>query len=104
MATYRISGVWKDSIGVITHYCFHTVNQTSNSRGIKIKKSEAIAILETNGNNATTWTWNYKNNFWSIGENVEVVGYGSNKYLRSNPNNKETDNLANLINYDWLSL
>jgi len=104
MTAYRISGVWKDSQNVITHYAFHTVTATGVTRATKTSKSQAITLLETAGNSAMTWMWDYSNSFWKVGENVTVVGSGNNKYLRSNPDNKLTDNLAHLINFDWIAI
>ncbi|WP_422092142.1 DUF3892 domain-containing protein [Tenacibaculum ovolyticum] len=102
MAKYRISGVWKDSNDVITHYAFHTVNEKSISIAIKKSKEDAVIILENNENSAVTWIWNYSNSFWKIGQNVEVVNGSNGKYLRSDPDNTKTDNLANLIDFDWI--
>ncbi|MBK8296850.1 MAG: DUF3892 domain-containing protein [Saprospiraceae bacterium] len=102
MPIYRISGVWKNSSNVITHYAFHTGGQTT-SRATKISKPQAITLLETSGNSATTWVWNYITAGWSIGENVQVVNGFNGKYLRSNPDNQRTDNLAHLIDFDWIS-
>jgi hypothetical protein len=59
MVKYRISGVWKDINNVITHYAFHTVSENTISRAVKKTKLEAIKLLETYGNTATTWVWNY---------------------------------------------
>ena len=81
MAQFRISGVWKDSNNVITHYAFHTIGETSISRAAKTSKSQAIALLETTGNSATTWVWNYSLAKWSVGENVEVVNGSNGKVL-----------------------
>lgn len=103
MAEYRISGVWKDSRDVITHYAFHTVGETSTTRAIKKSKAEAIRLLETFGNTAKTWVWNYTRSGWVIGESVEVVNGASGKYLRSNPDNTKTDNLAHLMDFDWIA-
>jgi hypothetical protein len=103
MAIYRISGVWVNSNNVITHYAFHEVGENSTSRAKKISKPQAIDILETFGNSATTWIWNYSEARWIIGETVEVVNGYSGKYLRSNPDNKLTDNLRHLIDFDWIS-
>ncbi len=101
MAKYRISGVWKDSNQVITHYAFHTVGDEGTTRAVKKTKENAIKLLETNGNSAYTWIWDYSTSFWRIGEKVEVV---DGKYLRSNADKTETNNLAHLINFDWISL
>lgn len=103
MAQYRISGVWKDSNDVITHYAFHTVSETTISRASKKSKADAIKLLETAGNSAKTWVWNYLSVGWDIGENVEVVNGSNGKYLRSNPDNTKTDNLAHLIDFDWIA-
>ena len=102
MTMYRISGVWKDANKVITHYAFHQVTSDGVTRATKTTKARAIALLETVGNSATTWMWDYSASFWKTGEVVTVVGSGSGKYLRSNADNKLTDNLAHLINFDWI--
>lgn len=102
MATYRISGVWKNDNNVITHYAFHTVNEKSTTRAVKKSKADAVLLLDKDENNATTWTWNYKTASWNIGEKVTVVNGTHGKYLRSNPDNTTTDNLAHLIDYDWI--
>jgi Protein of unknown function (DUF3892) len=103
MAVYRISGVWKDANNVITHYAFHTLVENGTTRARKISKAEAIALLETRGNSATTWIWNYTQAGWNIGETVQVINGSPGKFLRSNPDNKLTDNLGHLINFDWIS-
>ena len=102
MAQYRISGVWKDEKGTITHYAFHTKTDKGYTRSKKLSKSEAVTLLSSLGNTAMTWLWNYRTSFWMDGENVEVVNGSTGKYLRSNPDNTTTDNLAHLIDYDWL--
>ena len=104
MTKYRISGVWVDTTGVITHYAFHTVGESSVSRAAKKSKSEAIRLLETRGNTATTYKWNYQLSKWDIGETVEVVDGRDGKFLRTNPNETRTDNLGHLIDFDWIAL
>jgi hypothetical protein len=103
MALFRISGVWKNANDVITNYTFHTVGESSVSRATKKTKAQAIALLEMHGNIATTWVWNYTQAKWNVGENVEVVNGSNGKYLRSNPDNKLTDNLGHLIDFDWIA-
>lgn len=103
MAIYRISGVWKNSEGVITHYAFHTVHETGTSRASKKTKAEAIRFLETSGQSATTWLWDYSNSYWRVGEDVEVINGSDGKYLRSNRNNTKSDNLSHLIDFDWIA-
>lgn len=102
MALYRISGVWKNANNIITDYAFHTVGKTSVGRAVKKTKAQAVALLEIPGNVAYTWIWNYNQAGWNIGEEVTVVNGQNGKYLRSNPDNKLRDNLAHLIDYDWI--
>lgn len=104
MALYRISGVWKDNNNVITHYAFHEISSDNTAnRAIKKTKAQAVLLLETRGNKATTWLWNYSTSNWIVGENVQVVNGASGKYLRTDPDKRITDNLSHLIDYDWLS-
>lgn len=103
MAEYRISGIWKDANGVITHYAFHTVTTNGFTRATKKSKTQAIALLEADGNNAITWTWDYSSAFWKNGEKVQVINGNNGKYLRSSPDNRLTDNLAHLIDFDWIA-
>lgn len=102
MPTFRISGVWKNSSNVITHYAVHSVYADGITRSTKTTKIQAIALVEANGNVVTTWVWNYSNVNWTIGEKVYVVNGPNGKYLRSNPDNQKTDNLGHLIDYDWI--
>lgn len=104
MPTFRISGVWKDANNVITHYAFHTVTGTGTTRQTKTTKAQAIALIETLGNTATTWLWIYNTAQWNIGEPVHVVNGLNGKFLRSNHDNQVKDNLLHLINYDWIAL
>ena len=99
MATYKISGVWKDSNSTITHYAIHLIVGNSSYRANKTSKADAVKLLSDHSNTAMTWVWNYRTASWNDGERVEVV---NGSYLRSNPDNKLTDNLAHLINYNWL--
>lgn len=99
MANLKISGVWKDPNGIITHYAIHTVGSTSTSRAKKTSKIEAVRLLSIPGNEAITWLWDYTLACWKNGATVEVV---AGQYLRSHHDNKVIDNLAHLIDYDWI--
>lgn len=103
MVNYRISGIWMDANSIITHYAFHTVTDTGITRAAKKTKAQAVALLEENGNSAVTWIWNYSSAAWNIGEAVQVINGNNGKYLRSSPDNRLTDNLAHLIDFDWIS-
>lgn len=100
MANLKISGVWKDEDGVITHYAMHTQTANAHTRAKKTNKAEAIKLVGDTANTTMTWLWDYQIAFWKNGEKVTVV---NNSYLRSNPDNKLTDNLGRLIDYDWLT-
>jgi len=101
MSKYKISGVWKNSKDVITHYAVHLVHADGIERAKKTSKAKAIQLLESN-NSAVTWVWSYKYPEFRNGEIVTVVNGSSGKYLRSNPDSTTTDNLAHLIDYDWI--
>lgn len=102
MAQYKISGVWKNANNVITHYAFHKVDEKGVATAQKLPKTEAIALLEKPENSAITRVWNYKQTRWSDGEGVEVVNGETGKYLRSDPDDTLTDNLAHLIDFEWI--
>ncbi|MFD2719572.1 DUF3892 domain-containing protein [Hymenobacter monticola] len=105
MATYRISGVWTGSGGVITHYAVHTVADTTKNTvtlASKTSKADAIRLVEQASNIVTTLVWNSTNKAWYHGEIVHVVGSGSSKYLRSKPDSSLTDNLDHLPNFSLI--
>lgn len=101
---YTITGVWKDDNGLITHYAIHELRSNVIYDALKYTKSEAIELLEKNNNTAVTSIWNYQTAGWYIGEEVEVVHGDTEKYLRSNPDMTETNNLGHLIIYSLLPL
>lgn len=102
MPQYKISGVWKVN-GTITHYAVHSVVANGITRAEKISKADAIALVESRSNIVMTWVWNYRRSYWDDGEVVQVVELLNSKYLRSNPDGTVTDNLAHLINFDWVT-
>jgi len=105
MANYAISGVWKDSNNVITHYAIHTVNMSANSfeRATKYTKTEAVNLLDNSLNSARTLVWNYSTERWNWGTDIDVVGSGTNRYLRTIQDSTERNNLAHLINYEGVA-
>lgn len=104
MADYAISGVWKLN-GTITHYAVHTVNKTANTfnNATKYTKADAVRLLDNNLNSARTLIWNYTNEYWDWGADIQVVGSGSDRYLRTRQDGTVRDNLSNLINYGWVT-
>jgi len=103
MAEYRISGIWMDDDGVISHYGFHKFNDNGTITTVRRKtKEEAVKIVNTNGNVVKTWMWDYKAAYWKDGETVIVVKGKTENYLRTEPDRTLADNLQHLINYDWV--
>jgi hypothetical protein len=90
--------VWKED-GVISHFAFHAIHADGRFtvKATKMAKADAIKLLETTGNTATTLTWNYALGNWTVGQPVSVAGNGADKYLKSAPDNKVSDNLGHLI-------
>lgn len=103
MALYRISGVWKNKKNEVTHYALHTEEGDSISRAKKVKKEEAIKLLENPDNGATTWVWNYEESHWYIGDRVRIEEGVKGKNLISTSSKGEKISLDNLIDYDWIN-
>ncbi|AZB10872.1 DUF3892 domain-containing protein [Chryseobacterium sp. G0162] len=107
MAEFRISGIWLDSGGVITHYAIHTRKKNSKGDGYiiglaeKYTKQAAVDLLLKQGNIAKTYLWNYNKRIWEAGAEVQVIS-GKPLFLKSNPDSTERDNLLHLINYGYI--
>ena len=103
MANYRITGVWKEH-NVITHYAFHEISPDGKtiSDAKKTSKRDAIRIVENPFNLVYTWIWDYKNSCWKDGSDVHVVGT-INKFLRTNHDSIQSDNLDHLIDYSIIN-
>lgn len=107
MANYAISGVWKDSNGTITHYAIHDANFTANSTdnpAKKYSKAEAITLLDNSINSAKSMLWNYSTHGWNWGTTIQVVGTGTNRYLRTTQDGTVRDNLDHLIDYSFVTM
>lgn len=99
MATYFISGVWKDIDKRITHVLLHETNEGNYRPGTK--KTEAAVIRLINlGNDVSTITWNYDQACWYVRMDVMVVTRFGLNYLRSHQNGTVNDNLDNLIDLE----
>jgi hypothetical protein len=103
MATFYISGIWKDTKGVIYGYAVHEKSSNGVTRATKYTKQNAIALVENSSNQVYTRVWDYRRADFITGEKVSVVGTYPNKYLRSNPDDTVTDNLGHLIDFDWIA-
>ena len=106
MADFRISGIWKNAQGVITHYAVHTrtVNPAGGyliSNAEKMSKADAVALLQKPVNSAKTYLWNYARAQWIAGEDIHVVN-GNPPFLRTNHDGTQRDNLLHLIDYGYV--
>lgn len=107
MAEYRISGIWKDSNNVITHYAVHLRTRNVNNDGyviapaVKMTKAAAVALLQNQQNNAKTYLWNYTSAGWSAGGDIHVVN-ANPPFLRTNHDGTLKDNLLHLIDYGFV--
>ncbi|MFL0086405.1 DUF3892 domain-containing protein [Tenacibaculum maritimum] len=99
MATYGISGVWEDATGAITHYALHLIINKQTGKALKATKANVIRLLNNPKNTVSTLTWDYSSCNWKQGKKVRVATRNNNTYLRSDPNNQQTDNLKHLIHY-----
>jgi len=99
MATYYVTGVWKNSSKVITHLLVHLVSNNNNlDKGVKTSESDVITSLSKN-NQFFTIRWNYQSASWVQGTKIEVVverGTGR-AYLRTVADAQVVDNLDNII-------
>lgn len=107
MPIFRISGIWTNNQGIITHYAVHKRRKKDDGTFVlmkaeKMDKKATIALLNTPGNSATTYMWNYKNAKWDIGEHIHIV-HDNLPYLRTDPDSTRTDNLLHLIDYSWVA-
>jgi len=106
MAIYRISGIWADNKGIITHYGIHEMKKNDNgwtiTKAVKTSKADAILLVENNNNSVKSYIWKYSSAGWHSGEDIHVVNNGGSKFLRSNHDNSVQDNLLHLINYSYI--
>ncbi len=105
MADYAITGFLKNSDQVITHYILHTLTTEIvilKHAGEKRTMAEVLKLVENPANNVVTMSWDYKEGEWQIGEQVDIVKKGNEKYLRTHPDNRLTNNLGHLIDFGLL--
>ncbi|WP_024740367.1 DUF3892 domain-containing protein [Tenacibaculum maritimum] len=99
MATYGISGVWEDATGAITHYTLHLIINHQIRKASIETKADVIQLVNNPKNTVNTLTWDYSSCNWKYGKTVHTVTRNNDTYLRSGPNNQQTDNLKHLIHY-----
>lgn len=107
MAEYRISGIWKDSENVITHYAVHLRTRNANNDGyvighaVKMTKADAVRLLQNSQNSAKTYLWNYTTANWCAGGDIYIVNENP-PYLRTTHDGILKNNLLHLINYGFV--
>lgn len=94
MAVYYVSGIWTNN-NVIIDLNIHLVSDGVH-RAYKYTLAKAIELIEA-GNELYTANWIYSNPAWSKGARVHVVKEGNQKYLRSNHDKLQKDNLDNML-------
>ena len=97
MASYYISGVWRNETGIIEHVYLHFVNADGSwQKGVKKSMAQAVG-LKNEGNTIRTIIWNYENINWEIKAECVVVNEQNRTFLRSRGNLTVRDNLDNLV-------
>jgi hypothetical protein len=107
MAEYRISGIWKDSNNVITHYAVHLRTRNANNDGcvigyaVKMTKTATITLLQNQQNSAKTYLWNYITANWHAEADIHVVNENP-PFLRTTHDGIVKNNLLHLIDYGYV--
>lgn len=97
MAKYYVTGVWKNTNGVITHIQVNAPVTSGVLRPYaKWTVAQGVQFLGTAGNQLSSATWSYQATNWKEGEKIIVVNQ-TLKYLRTAPDNTVRDNLDNLL-------
>jgi hypothetical protein len=108
MADYAISGVWKDSKGVITHCAVHEISIINSfpiySFAEKYSKERVLTLFDNQQNTIRTIVWDYAYGTWKQGAFVRPYRNGTNIYFRTIQDGTVKDNLDNLINYGWITV
>jgi hypothetical protein len=102
MATYYVSGVWKDGQKQISHLFTHLVDTQENSFGPGTKRTEQeIMTMYAQGDRFNTIVWHYGSGSWTIGENIKpVLKRTGGAYLRTEKDGVTNDNLDKIVNYE----
>ncbi|MEC4036914.1 DUF3892 domain-containing protein [Myroides odoratimimus] len=84
----------------ISQVLIHSSNEKGRlNKGKICNKNQIIELLEK-GSIIETANYDYEDGYWKIGANVGIVTVDSKKYLRSDPDSIESDNLGNLLLID----
>ena len=104
MKEYAITGIWKDGNDVITHYVIHQLDLKEGiiKRAERFSKNQALILVGNPNNDVYTAQWDYLNRSWTVSEPVYIVRDKDGNFLRSNPDNKLTNNLEHLIEFSLL--
>ena len=95
MASYFISGIWKDESGRISHLVRHVRTSKGWTTGEKVEVSWIISAVEA-GDAVTTIRWGYNDGNWYVGARVKVQMNGTRKELTTVSGTALRDMLENL--------
>ncbi len=96
MASYFVTGVWKDANKVITEIFLHSVNSNGSfGKGQKTTVADGVRLIES-GSSLKTMRWDYKIPGWVVCEPILVI-HQNGKFLRTKADAKVEDNLDNMI-------
>ena len=98
MATYYVSGIWTNN-NVITDLNVHLVTNDDKGNVTQAKRitlEQGIQLVEA-GHDVYTANWYYAGHYWAKGARIHVVKESGQKYLRSNHDRNEKDNLDNMV-------
>lgn len=99
IADYLISGIWKsEDRSRISDVFLHGITDDNKFiRGVKTPESDVINLIE-NDKKIKTLVWSYKDAKWLTPVDVIVSENEGGKYLKTSPDDSESDNLLHLIN------
>lgn len=108
MATLKYYGIIAVKFSGTTkhhHYISHVfmikvTDDGYNYPGTLYSRAQAVALLSTT--TIYTLEWNYNSANWMLGAEVGTERVEGITYLRTGKDNTKSDNLTNLIDYDYL--
>ncbi len=102
MATYYVPAIWKNSQNVITHLNTLLYHADGNYLDPAIKRTVAQVINMIEAGDILYTSKYLYNEKWQPRAKIHVVTLGFGKYLRSNHDKEEIDNLDNMIPMNML--
>jgi hypothetical protein len=99
MATYYVSGVWKDARGFVTHLFLHSGDDTHLFEGKRVRIDAAVKLI-SQGHNLMTVKWDYQSAKWVDGALVEISDRRNGiMNLKTQKDSVLSESLDNMIQY-----